>query len=822
MKSSTNTKPTFGAVVADLTRGGFSASDLLPIIPPGAKLASNTSVKEHQVGKIPGRYRGGVWFGLSGHWPTLGLSEADIERAKSWPTQNVGLRAGAYPGIDIDTDSVEALDLVEGILKSRFGDRPPVRFRGDAPRALYAFRLDPGSDPIRKHRIEWQDGDGRNHAVEVLGLGQQYVIAGIHPSGVAYEWRERYDPTAEKMVPGDLASVTSDGLPTLTVNDVMEVMREIQEAVEARGWTVQRAIAPRYKDSSYGRSVDLSKAEPILDTKTALDALNAIPNDAETIPTRDGLVALLASFKQALGREAENVRAEVLEWATRYGWADEEYFDKIWDSLTSSRVPVDYLISMARKFGWRGDAALDFKDFGQVDEDSDARDSAGDKRPRRVADDPVEVLARKLVYIDTEQLFIVKATGDIYSPEALNCAPHLGATVAEPGTGGKNSPANRLRQSSTPMQIVKGIVYLPGEPTLTNWTRNGRTDLFYNRWHARVFPVFDSVTDDDIRPWLDHVAYIVPDEAEREVLLDFFAHVLQKRGAKIRWAPLIIGKQGTGKDLMIKPIVNYLAHNARDVRPEQLTARFNDFLESELLVVQELKRSITQANSTYNRIKTLIASTANEVNYIERKFQTPYPIPNVVNWVFFSNHFDAIEIEDDDRRFLVIASDVEKRDPEYYRALAVDFYQKESGWLKVASWLLKRDLSGFNPAEPPMQTEGKALLIDAQRPAISRAVEELVTVGVYKHRNALTAEEVVKLGQSNAAVMPEVQRKDITTAAVFHELKRLGWTNHGVVKIKGRLLRFWVRPGTNPTNDDIRKEYEAHHVDVDADTEFAF
>src|SRR5690606_7250353 len=188
------------------------ATDLLPIIPPGARLSEASQVSEHQIGKIPGRYSGGIWSGLTGSWRIVGLSEADVERAKSWPTQNVGLRAGAYPCIDIDTDSREAFELVERLIVARFGDTPPVRYRGDAPRALFAFRLDPNSDPVRKHRIEWSDGE-RKHAVEVLGLGQQYVIAGLHPSGVAYEWRERRDPTSGKPIPGDLAAVTAAGLP---------------------------------------------------------------------------------------------------------------------------------------------------------------------------------------------------------------------------------------------------------------------------------------------------------------------------------------------------------------------------------------------------------------------------------------------------------------------------------------------------------------------------------------------------------------------------------------------------------------------------------
>ncbi|CDM57415.1 DUF5906 domain-containing protein [Rhizobium favelukesii] len=796
--------PNFGAVVADLTRSGFAATDLLPLIPPGATLSENSHVQPFQIGKIPGRYFGGKWSGLTGAWASVGMSERDVDRAKTWPTQNVGLRGGSYPGIDIDTDSKAAFALVERLIVARFGDTAPVRYRGDAPRALYSFRLDPSSDPVRKHRIEWKDADGRAHAVEVLGLGQQYAIAGIHPTGVAYEWRERPDGSV-----GDLAAVTANGLPKLSVDDVMDFMNEVKAAIEASGGEVGKIMVPRYGWDGDSRAVDLNNAEPILENDIAMEALNSIPNTVESMPSREQFVAVLASFKQAVGRNAEGLRGDALVWATRDGWADEEYFDKVWESLTSSRVPFDHLISMARKYGWRGDAALDFKDLGQDNGEVEK------KIQRAEQEDPLLKLATKLAYVDTEQVFIVKGNGNMYSPEALNRAPHLGALIEAPGTTGKQSPANRLCAPNTTMQIVKGVVYLPGEQQITQWEQSGRSDTYYNRWHARAFPRFDNVTDADVKPWLDHVAYLVPDKKEREELLDFFAHLLQKRGTKIRWAPLLIGKQGTGKDLMIKPIVSYLAHNARDIKPEQLTSRFNDFLESELLVVQELKRSTTQANGTYNRIKTLIAGTAEDVNYIEKKYQTPYAVPNVVNSIFFSNHVDAMEIDADDRRFFIILSEAEKRDPSYYQRLAVDFYQNNSGWLKVASWLLKRDIEDFNASQPPMQTEGKALLIDSQRTPVARAIEEAVTTGAYKDRKAIRAEEIVNRASSEFSFMPGVQRHEVHGAQVVNELRNLGWRNHGNVKIDGKVLRFWTRPGANPSNADIRAELDTAQSEID-------
>ena len=79
------------ATMQFVQRGQFPAGDLLPIIPPGAKLASKSAVDSTQAGKVPGRYdfKSKQWFGLTGAWPTMGISPSLVAQAASWPTENV-------------------------------------------------------------------------------------------------------------------------------------------------------------------------------------------------------------------------------------------------------------------------------------------------------------------------------------------------------------------------------------------------------------------------------------------------------------------------------------------------------------------------------------------------------------------------------------------------------------------------------------------------------------------------------------------------------------------------------------------------------------
>jgi hypothetical protein len=124
---------------------------------------------------------------------------------------------------------------VEGLVSSRFSNDTPARVRGDNPRALYPFRLDPESEqPIHKVRLVWKDPSGERHAVEVLGEGQQYVIAGTHPSGAPYEWRDGREPEA-------------DSLPMISYDQVQDFLRDLRALVEQQGGTV-------VEDSRLGRA----------------------------------------------------------------------------------------------------------------------------------------------------------------------------------------------------------------------------------------------------------------------------------------------------------------------------------------------------------------------------------------------------------------------------------------------------------------------------------------------------------------------------------------------------------------------------------------
>ena len=179
--------------------------DVIPIIPPDAKLAASTKVRDLDKGKVPGkRLPDGTWVGFVG-WPQYQSTESDYDLWHSWEA-GVGFCCGNLVAIDIDITEEMLADTVQRYFLTALG-ASPIRI-GRAPKSLLIYRCD---GEVRKQRIDFKDPDGESHAIEILGKGQQFVAHGIHPSGKPYEWQniEKTLPNINQLQTLDLSKVGS-------------------------------------------------------------------------------------------------------------------------------------------------------------------------------------------------------------------------------------------------------------------------------------------------------------------------------------------------------------------------------------------------------------------------------------------------------------------------------------------------------------------------------------------------------------------------------------------------------------------------------------
>lgn len=300
-------------------------------------------------------------------------------------------------------------------------------------------------------------------------------------------------------------------------------------------------------------------------------------------------------------------------------------------------------------------------------------------------------LAKRLIYNGKTREFIDRLSGRQFEAVSLD------AMFMHKAEG--KTRASTFLLSGEVMQKVFGYTYRPGAVDLV--IKDALGDAFFNLWRpSGLEPIAG-----DASILVNHLRYLCPTDEEFELLADCLAFMVQYPGQKLKFSPVIIGKQGTGKSALATLMSTILgAHNTAHVTTGEMRSDFNGWIaEKQLVIVEEIMAEGRIA--IMNVLKPLITEGTITIN---RKYIPSYKIENVANFIFLSNYRNALRLEADDRRYFVIASERDKQPQDYYKALF--------GWIKTSPgvalhWLQSRDLSNFDPDKPPPITAGKAKMI---------------------------------------------------------------------------------------------------------------
>lgn len=152
-------------------------------------------------------------------WQSL---QADADQLDAWIANGyadggVGVLCREVPGVDLDVNDPDVVDQLVDWCDRELGVAP--RRIGEAPRTLLAFRAEA---PFRKlQSTKYTDFLDREHKVEILGDGQQFVAYAVHPgTGQPYQW-----------VGEGLADIKRDDLPVLTVEDAKRLIEYFESIV---------------------------------------------------------------------------------------------------------------------------------------------------------------------------------------------------------------------------------------------------------------------------------------------------------------------------------------------------------------------------------------------------------------------------------------------------------------------------------------------------------------------------------------------------------------------------------------------------------------
>jgi len=218
-----------------------------------------------------------------------------------------------------------------------------------------------------------------------------------------------------------------------------------------------------------------------------------------------------------------------------------------------------------------------------------------------------------------------------------------------------------------------------------------------------------------LKAWERHLAFLVPVEAERIHFERWLAHIVQRPGElpQTGWI-FITEKTGVGRNwlasVLVRVIRGYVASNM--LLDDVLTGSFNGRMSQKLLgIVDEAKAGMEGPGRWIlkEKSKTLINP---ETRLINIKGGMQYVELNCMRWLIFSNNWDAIALDPNDRRYNVVANPTDKPGPEYYEWLYDHLHRSE---FIAAVWahLKTLDISAFRPGLDAGMNDAKRRLLES-------------------------------------------------------------------------------------------------------------
>jgi hypothetical protein len=265
--------------------------------------------------------------------------------------------------------------------------------------------------------------------------------------------------------------------------------------------------------------------------------------------------------------------------------------------------------------------------------------------------------------------FIQRSNKAVTSSRAFNMAYSLQCNAAVLGmqdVARYRDNAAKFAMSLPELQRAGGMCYRP----------ENYADMIGGKFNMWIDPQVEEL-DEEPTIFLEHMAFLIPNDEERRLLVQWLAWCIRHPDQKIMFAVLIVGRGGTGKSWIGYLLEKILGkENVVLLRSEDAAIeKFNGFSENKRVAfIHEIQPKSTKV-SLIERVKGLITE---ETIDIRRPFIDRYWVENRTNLIAISNHDVPLLLND--RRWLVIraaddvfaADDVGKFTPEskaYYDRL---------------------------------------------------------------------------------------------------------------------------------------------------------
>jgi len=337
------------------------------------------------------------------------------------------------------------------------------------------------------------------------------------------------------------------------------------------------------------------------------------------------------------------------------------------------------------------------------------------------------------------------------------------ANVKHEDDEGNKVPTAPLWLSWEHRREHKRIVYEPGKEKVLQ-------DNSYNVW-----PGWGCEPEKgDVKPFLNAVNDIFGNNKKLiKWFLDWVAYPIQNPGTKLLCAVLLQSiDQGTGKSSIGEAIGAMYGENFKLIKDSELHSPFNEWaINKQFILGDEISGKDKRSES--DKIKNLITQTTITIN---KKYSPTYTIKDCINYLFTSNHPDALNIEPDDRRVFVY--EIEPGDGiTLEQGQELENFRKGKGKSYLLHYFMHEYVisKSFNPRARPPVTDAKLSLIETSLTDLERWIMQLKNNpdslrldGAAIDRDLFTATEIASL-----YMRQHITKQHVSNTATGKALKKI-------------------------------------------------
>lgn len=243
----------------------------------------------------------------------------------------------------------------------------------------------------------------------------------------------------------------------------------------------------------------------------------------------------------------------------------------------------------------------------------------------------------------------------------------------------------------------------------------------------------------DPGPFLTHLQKVLPDDRDRQILLSYMGACVQHKGVKFQWAPLLQGVEGNGKTLFTRCVANAIGNRyVHWPKASKLAKEFNAWMLGKLFYGVEDIYVAAHKAEIIEELKPMI--TGGDGLEIEGKGVDQISADVCGNFMFNSNHKDAVRKTQNDRRFCVLFSAQQSAADIIRDGMGGGYFFRLYEWLNAEGYAIVSEFLAtypipdeFNPAtlcQRAPVTSSTTAAIAASAGNIEQEIGEVIAQGL--------------------------------------------------------------------------------------------